>query len=63
MKNIVELRNDLLKVYTEMRGGNLGLDEAKQASNVAGKIMSSAKVQMEYNKMVQSKSRIPFLEV
>jgi len=63
MKNIVELRDDLLKVYGELRDGTLGLDEAKQAANVAGKIMSSANVQMSYNKMIQSKTRIPFLEV
>lgn len=61
--NVVELRNDLLKVYDQMRNGKLGLDEAKQSANVAGKIMSTAKTQMEYNKMIQSKSRIPFLDV
>jgi len=63
MKNIVELREDLLKVYTDLRAGDVGLNEAKQAANVAGKIMSTAKVQMEYNKMIQSKKRIAFLEV
>ncbi len=35
----------------------------KQAANVAGKILSSVKTQIEYNKMVQSKERIPFMEV
>ncbi len=63
MKNVVELREDLMKVYTELRSGDLGTNEAKQAANVAGKIISTAKIQMEYNKMVQSKDRIPFLEV
>ncbi len=63
MKNVVELRDDLLKVYTQMRSGKLGIDEAKQAANVAGKIMSTAKAQMEYKKMIQSKERIPFMEV
>jgi hypothetical protein len=62
IKNVVELRNDLLSVYTDLRSGKLGTDEAKQAANVSGKILSTAKVQLEYNKMVQSKERIPFLE-
>ena len=62
-KNVVELRNELLNVFDELRSGDLGTSEAKQAANVAGKIISSAKIQMEYNKMVQSKSRIPFLDV
>lgn len=61
-KNIVELRNDLMEVYDCLREGKLGIAEAKQAANVAGKIISTAKVQIEYNKMIQSKNRIPFLE-
>lgn len=59
---VTDLRNDLLKVYEGLRNGEVGLNEAKQASNVAGKILSSAKVQIEYNKLVQSKSKIEFLE-
>jgi len=60
--NIVELREDLLSIYDNLREGKLGTDEVKQAANVAGKIISTAKSQMEYNKMIQSKSRIPFME-
>ena len=61
--NIVELRNDQCEVYDGLRSGKLGINEVKQAANVAGKIMSSCKIQIEYNKMVQSKEKIPFLEV
>ena len=60
--NVVELRDDLLDVYTDFRAGKIGSNEAKQASNVSGKILSSAKLQIEYNKMVQSKKRIEFLD-
>ena len=62
MQNIVELRDELVKVYEQLRNGELGTDEVKQAANVAGKIMASIKVQIEYNKMVQSKRRIEFVE-
>ena len=61
--NVKDLRDDLVKVYQDLRAGKLGTNEAKQAANVSGKILSTAKAQMEYNKMVQSKSRIKFLEV
>ena len=60
--NVIDLRKDLLVVYDQLREGKLGMNEAKQAANIAGKIISTAKTQIEYNKMVQSKSRIPFLE-
>jgi hypothetical protein len=61
--NVLDLRNDLIEVYNNLRTGKLGQDEAKQAANVAGKIMSTAKAQMEYNKMCQSKRKINFLDV
>lgn len=61
--NVVQLRDDLLQVYTNLRNGKMRTDEVKQAANIAGKIMSTAKAQMEYNKMVRSKERIPFMEI
>jgi len=61
--NVVELRNDLLKIYDRFREGKAGIDEVKQSANLAGKIMSTAKAQIEYNKMIQSKNRIGFLNV
>ena len=62
MKNVLDLRNDLLTVYDGLKTGKLGINEVKQSANVAGKILATAKVQMEYNKMVQSKKRIKFLD-
>ena len=41
--NVVDLRNDLINVYEKLRNGEIGMDEAKQAANVSGKIMSTAK--------------------
>jgi hypothetical protein len=62
INNIVDLRNDLIDVYDLLRNGEIGTAEVKDAANLAGKIHSSCKIQMEYNRMVQSKERIPFLE-
>ena len=60
--NVVDLRNDLIEVYEKLRSGKIGVDEAKQAANVSGKIMSTAKSQMEYNKMTGRKDVIDFME-
>ena len=62
MKTVLDLRNDLLEVYEGLKSGKLGINEVKQSANIAGKIMATAKDQMEYNKMVQSKNRIKFLD-
>jgi len=59
--NVKELRDDLIKTYQQLRNGSIGLNEAKQLSNVAGKIMGTAKTQLEYNKYAQSKEKIEFL--
>ena len=56
MKTVLDLRNDLLEVYQDLKTGKLGINEAKQSANIAGKILATAKVQMEYNKMVECPS-------
>ena len=60
--NIVELRNDLALVYAGVRDKSLNNDDAKTASSVAGKIIATAKIQIEYNKMVKFATQIPFLD-
>lgn len=62
IKNITELRLDLMNVYSALKDGDIGLREAKERANVAGKILSSAKLQLEYNAYTKSDAKIPFLE-
>ena len=63
MKNVKELRDDLVGLYGDLKSGKIGISEAKGRANVAGKIMSTAKTQMEYNKMTgNNKNKIKFLE-
>jgi hypothetical protein len=59
--NLTELRNDALKVYEQLRNKEIGIQEAKEASNVFGKIISSCKAQLEYNKYTGSKNPIDFM--
>ena len=61
--NIVELRNSLLDVYDGLRDGKMGIREAKEQANVAGKIIQSAKLQVEYNAYMKTQSPIEFLNV
>ena len=59
---IKTMRNELINTFEKLREGEIGLSEAKQLANVAGKIFSSAKLQLEYNRYAQSKAKIAFLE-
>lgn len=61
--NIQDLRDSLLDVYDKIRNGKIGIREAKENANVAGKIISTAKLQLEYNAYMKTQSRIEFLEV
>lgn len=63
IKNIQDLRNSLLDVYDKIRNGKIGIREAKENANVAGKIISTAKLQLEYNAYMKTQSCIPFLDV
>lgn len=60
--NVEQLRNNLLDTYDQLRAGTIGLREAKEQANVAGKILSSSKQQLEYNAMMKSGKPIPFFE-
>ena len=61
--NILDLRNDLIKSYEELQNGKMSLRDAKEQANLAGKIMNSAKLQLEYNVYAKRQERISFLEV
>ncbi len=63
IKNVSDLRDDLINIYEELKEGKIGLRDAKERNNTAGKIMSSAKLELEYNVYTKSSARIPFLEV
>jgi len=63
IKNIEDLREDLLIIYENLRDGEIGLREAKERNNTAGKVLNSAKLQLEYNVFTKSKAKVDFLDV
>lgn len=60
--NVKGLRDELLNTFNKLRGGSIGIQEAKELANVSGKVLSSAKLQLEYNKYTQSQNSIKFLD-
>ena len=61
--NILDLRNDLIKVYKDLAEDKITIRDAKERSNLAGKIIQSAKTQLEYNSYLKRATKIEFLEV
>ena len=61
MQNIRELRIDLSENYEKMKNKEMDLKMGKELANTAGKIISSLKIELEYNSMMGIKNRIDFL--
>ena len=62
MKNMNELREELSIVFEGLKNGSIKTSEAAEMSNVAGKMINSAKVQIEYYALRKESPKIAFLE-
>lgn len=63
MKNIEDLRNELSGLFDMIKQNTIDQKMAKEMNSTAGKIIGTAKVQLDYNKQVKNNKKIDFLEV
>lgn len=61
--NIKDLRESLVESFEQLKTGKLKPKEAKELTNMAGKIIISAKTELDYNKYIKSERKIDFLDV
>lgn len=61
MKNVNELRVRLTKVFDDLESGAMDTKRAAELANVAGKMIQSSKVQLEYYALRKEKPMIVFL--
>lgn len=62
MKNAEELRDELANTFAQLKAGAIKPSEAAELANLAGKMIASAKVQVEYYALRKEAPRIAFLE-
>jgi hypothetical protein len=62
MKNVTELRDQLSQVFSDLRGGGIKHTDAAELANIAGKMINSAKVQLDYYALRKEAPTIKFLE-
>jgi|TARA_R110000782_G_scaffold154293_1_gene246669 hypothetical protein len=62
MRNIKELRESLADNYESMKADEMELKKGKELSNTAGKIISSLKIELEYQSALGVKKEISFLK-
>ena len=61
MKNAAELRAALSQVFKDLQAGTIKAKEAGELANLAGKMINSAKVQVEYHALLGDRPHIAFL--
>ena len=62
MKNAEELRSELAHTFAQLKAGEIKPSEAAELANLAGKMIGSAKVQVEYYALRKESPRIEWLE-
>ena len=62
MKNCDELRKELAQTFAQLKAGEIKPSEAAELANLAGKMIGSAKVQVEYYALRKEQPRIDWLE-
>ena len=62
MKNCDELRTELANTFAQLKAGTIKPGEAAELANLAGKMIGSAKVQVEYYTLRKEAPTIAFLE-
>jgi 5-formyltetrahydrofolate cyclo-ligase len=62
VKNAEELRAELSQTFAQLKAGEIKPSEAAELANLAGKMIVSAKVQVEYYALRKESPRIEWLE-
>jgi|TARA_R110002124_G_scaffold185524_1_gene352943 hypothetical protein len=63
MRNVVELREELSRVFMGLKEGTVQSKDASEMANLAGKMINSAKAQLEYHSLRKDKPSIKFLHI
>lgn len=62
MNNIVQLRDELKKVFTGIKSGKMNTKKAKELNNTAAKIMNSVSLEMKRETQTGRRCHIAFID-
>lgn len=62
MKNITELRNELIVTFDKLKLRQIDISTAKATVALGNTIIKSAAIEIDYNKITGNKKKIQFLE-
>ena len=61
IKNTKELRDRLEVLYVNLENRRVKPSEGKEMANVAGKMIASAKLELEHNVFLKNGKQVPFI--
>ena len=62
IKNLNDVRNRLEVLYLNLEKGHVRAADAKEMANIAGKMISSGKLQLERKVFMKDDAKVPFLD-
>ena len=62
MKNVDQVRDRLSAIFDQLESGEIDAKKAAEFANLAGKMINSAKVQVEYYALKKEVPSISFLD-
>ena len=62
MKNVSKLRNELSKVFEQLKNNDIDIQQAKAIVATSNAMLKSAQLEMEHSKMTGSAKAILFLK-
>jgi len=62
MKNVDQVRDRLSTIFDQLESGEIDAKKAAEFANLAGKMINSAKVQVEYYALKKEVPSISFLD-
>lgn len=61
-KNVLDLRNDMLSLFEQVKEGNVDLKTARTLTSISEQIIVSAKTELAQRKFLNEQKPIPFLD-
>lgn len=62
MKNVKELRNELVNVFNSVKEGKMDVSQGKTLVATSNAMLKSAQLELEHSKLTGTKKIITFLE-
>ena len=62
MKNVKDLRNELIDVFAQVKSNKIEIKQAKAIVAVSNSILKSTQLELDHSKLIGSRKAIDFLK-